>query len=333
MNTNNTSCFYFPTTVIIVDDNQSFLSNIVLKLDRKIPFLLSSEPGQAVEILRNNSRALDFANQAINYIYDEEIDLDQVGEIISINIPSIHRQVYNPKRFSNISVVLVDYLMPNINGVEFCRKIQDLPIKKIMVTGVADHKTAVSAFNEGIIDKFIVKDVHNVFEEINNAITELQKSYFNDLSRNLIRKAIDCLNNQSVAKVFNFLLKKYRLLEYYLVESSGSFLCLDLDANPVWFVIKSDKELKEYLNIAYDNYAPNNVISALTNKTHIPFLFSEKEKKLPVSKWVKYLFPAKMIEDDKTYYYAVIKQNNFSLNIKNIKSLNSYLSFNFPSVH
>ena len=44
-----------------------------------------------------------------------------------------------------ISTVIVDYDMPSQNGIDFCRQLSDLPIKKVMLTGRADYKLAVDS--------------------------------------------------------------------------------------------------------------------------------------------------------------------------------------------
>ena len=73
-----------------------------------------------------------------------------------------------------------------MNGLEFCRNIQNLPIRKIMLTGRADTKLAVEAFNQKIIDKFLLKDVAEEIENtIYDALIEEQKVYFEKLSSSL----------------------------------------------------------------------------------------------------------------------------------------------------
>ncbi len=77
--------------------------------------------------------------------------------IIDLDIPAIHREIYNSKRFLENTVLVIDYAMPVMHGMEVCKELSHLPIKKLMLTGEADDKLAVQAFNQKLINKFIRK--------------------------------------------------------------------------------------------------------------------------------------------------------------------------------
>jgi CheY-like chemotaxis protein len=46
-------------------------------------------------------------------------------------------------------VLVVDYSMPQMNGVEVCEALRHLPCKKILFTGAADEKVAVERLQSG----------------------------------------------------------------------------------------------------------------------------------------------------------------------------------------
>ena len=73
---------------------------------------------------------------------------------ICLNIDTHHQQIYNSERFAQISVVITDYAMPEMDGVDFLRQIKHSEIKRILLTGVADEKIAVKAFNWGTYRPF-----------------------------------------------------------------------------------------------------------------------------------------------------------------------------------
>ena len=64
--------------------------------------------------------------------------------------------------------------MPKMTGVEFCRAIRGLPVKTILLTGKASLETAISAFNEGVIDCFLQKQDSNVSTALRREIKRLQ---------------------------------------------------------------------------------------------------------------------------------------------------------------
>jgi CheY-like chemotaxis protein len=72
-------------------------------------------------------------------------------------IHEIYKVIYNPRRYEEISTVIVDYDMPSMKGLEFCEKLQNPYIRKILYTGVAGEGLAIEAFNKGLIDGYIRK--------------------------------------------------------------------------------------------------------------------------------------------------------------------------------
>ena len=205
--------------------------------------------------------------------------------------------------------------MPQMNGVEFCRDIMDLPVKKIMVTGEADLDTAVRAFNEGIIDKFIVKDLSNFINNLKDEISMAQENYFLAASLQIMKQSpIKALANDQVISVLFSLFKQHQIREYYLIDPSGSYLGIDSEGRATYFIVRSDDETQSDLDIAIGNNADQVVIGALSSRTHALFLPTEADKQLPVSTWQNFLYPVEQtISGDLTYYFAVVPMVNLEM--------------------
>ncbi len=62
-------------------------------------------------------------------------------------------------------VVVADMRMPNMDGIQFLKKVQDISPKSIrmMLTGNADVQTAINAVNEGNIFRFMTKPIEIEF--------------------------------------------------------------------------------------------------------------------------------------------------------------------------
>jgi putative two-component system response regulator len=75
-----------------------------------------------------------------------------------------------------ISVVVSDYIMPEINGLELFSKLKSIApdIKRILITGHGDLNTAISAINECDIFRFIPKPWKDklLIESVSDAINE-----------------------------------------------------------------------------------------------------------------------------------------------------------------
>jgi len=303
------SC-YFPTTVLLIDDNQRYLANVSLKLAADLNYRLIDRPELALSYLRNDKIAKSFMKR----YYDTCKHAHLEAEDDYVNISTIHRELYNCQRFDEASVILVDYAMPSMNGLEFCQAISNLPVKKALVTGQADQSIAIDAFNAGIIDKFIVKDSPNFFNLINDTITELQQTYFRDLSTPLLdeigKNSNNCLKDSNFQQLFQQLCNDHDIIEYYLIEPSGSYLMLDKKGRVFWLIVKSASEMAAYTDIAKDNDAPATVVAALEQHQSLPFFFNEKDHDAPVSEWDNYLHPAQALDKQANFYYTFIEDKN-----------------------
>ena len=303
------SC-YFPTTALLVDDNKRYLANMSLMLNSNTSYRLLDKPQQALDYLNQRSLANPFINRYLNRrsVIEKEIDSQQFTHI---NLEAIHKEIFSPLRFDEISVVLIDYAMPSMNGLEFCRALADSPIKKALVTGQADHTIAIQAFNDGIIDRFIVKDTPNFFNIINETISELQQAYFQHISRSILStlpsSVSKCLHDPSFYELFQSLIQQHDIVEYYLLEASGSMLMLDKFAKPYWLIVKSGEDIETYYHIAVDNDAPEDICTALKNKHRIPFFYRESDYLTPTNEWNKFLHPANQLVGVETFYYALLE--------------------------
>ena len=161
--------YYYPTTVMLLDDSEDFLTNFSLQLQNKLAVKLYSKPQTALAYLKG----VDYSSHLNTRVFSTPQENHGMNPIVNhsvnLNLSTIKEEIYNPKRFDEIAVIIIDYDMPAMNGLDFCRKLGRSPIKKILLTGKGDEKIAVQAFNEGLIDHFIQKgnrDVINIVEVI-----------------------------------------------------------------------------------------------------------------------------------------------------------------------
>lgn len=320
--------FYFPTTAVIVDDDISFASTLRVGLDKNIPVKLFKNPMQVPELLHHTPSIINKIHSLVNSWNEFDNDKDFY---LPQYLNKLHQEIYASKRFENISVLIIDYSMPEIKGDRLCELLQNYPAKKIMLTGEADHVIAVNLFNSGLIDKFILKNSSNMLYELNSAIKDAQDSYFREPSKLLAsNKLLDnaaFLTDSFFWQLFDELKIQHKLSEYYLLDESGSFLTLDFSGNPMGLFVKSGLEIDTYLNIAVHNDAPEDIIKMLRSKKYIPFFLTENDLKTPTFEWHKYLYKSTKLTGTIDYYYSIDnKCDKVFIDKKKIISHNYYLN-------
>ncbi|RUQ90432.1 response regulator [Legionella septentrionalis] len=320
---------YFPSTAIFLDDSRDFLLNFVLQLDEGVAYRIFDNPQRALDYIHNKSCEIELLNHSCLQEYKEAKKWPQTHLADNLDLAAVHAEVYNPHRFSEISVVVVDYAMPGMNGLEFCRRIENPNIKKILLTGQADEKLAIAAFNEGLIHRYIKKSDIDAAELITRSIYDLQLQYFQTMSDIIVRMlpitSPSCLQDKKFVLFFKELCAEKKIIEYYLTDESGSFFMLDEDANTSFLIVKTDADLQTYYELGASAGADEAVLAEIVNGRKIPSLWSIKPNGSS-NPWLNTLIPAKRIVGNKNYYYAFLSGNSlFDIRQQKILSYQRYL--------
>ncbi len=322
--------FFSPSTVLLVDDNHRFLKHMSLQLADPLNAKLFNDPEEALKYVAGLSN-LAAAPKAPPYMVANLESSTCVGDYYSVNcdLSAIPKMIYNNDRFKRVSVAVIDYAMPKMNGLAFCRRLQHTPVKKIMLTGEADHQVAVEAFNEGLIDQFILKSTPNLNQKLNDSILAMQQQYFIDLSENITHSLLSeptyCLSDPKVAALFKAICKQYDIVEHYLLDTSGTVLLLDLFGHPSWFVVRSRSELKMYADLAEEEGLSKTLCKALKIGQQVPFFPTMEIERY---QWPSYLHPATPLEGDKeTYYYAFLKESDVGKIHLDLEQTLSYIDY------
>ena len=107
------------------------------------------------------------------------------------------------RRNGPFSVVVSDYCMPSMNGIEFLRRAREIAPEtvRMLLTGSADLGTAIQAVNRGNIFRFITKpwSPNNLLETVQTGILEYRRTYkereFNKRNRRWLTQAMEVQQN------------------------------------------------------------------------------------------------------------------------------------------
>ena len=205
---------YYPTTWIFLDDEERFLSSLEVTMNPKQPCCFFSNHTEALAYIERNCPN-EMAFQSAPYT-----DVENVNDFIS-----------QPNRFKEPSVVVVDFAMPGKNGIEVCQELLDFPIRKLLLTGVADEGLANDAFNQGVIQGYIKKNDPFALEKIGSYAQSLSEHY---LSQKFPVPKISAAPEVDLAlvlesKEFKDFLESHSVVEYYFIKEPLGVLCISAD--------------------------------------------------------------------------------------------------------
>lgn len=329
--------FYYPTQVILVDDDPDFLDAVSLILPRDLSYRLFQSARQALVHINNSQQNSDIIRRVYSSYKTGPFDSDTLTHI---EINELYKEIYNSQRFNTPSVVVVDYSMPSMNGLEFCASLTNPYIKRILLTGQADTELAVQAFNAGLIDQFISKKDHDLEEKLNRSIATLQQHYFSKGFKLITDPVIAnsqsrFINNPEFIAYFNALRNRHNFIEYYLIDEPYSgFALLNRKGELAILLILPEPHLEEHISQCSKVGAPRQLLDALRKGDLVPlFNISDDDehiKTVLTKDWKDYYAPAKKICAQALYYCALVQHEDVTRLLrkflpKNIASYSAHM--------
>lgn len=318
--------FYFPTTTVLVDDHEEYLDVVPLMLDPMLHLRAFSSPRAALSALGSaGSRPVPGGG----WLYRWKDRPSQTQELVALDVDSIHRIVYDPERFSEVSVVVVDYFMPEMDGVNFCKRLNNPLIGKILLTGRAEDSVAIEAFNSGVIDRFIRKSDPLAMNKLEAAIRELQQRYFERaaafVAETLAMGRFGFLRDPAFRSVFDSVVATFQPIESYVVCNPTGVVMLDAWGIGRFLLVQTEEDLREQYEVAEDRGAPDSVLYALRSGKALPWFWSSGGFYSPqLSNPDANLFPATAVQGNRWYYFSLIDHVE-PLQLEHVKSYRTWL--------
>jgi len=259
-----------PTTCLVVDDDTMFLDSFAHRYGDTMLCLTEANPQHAIDRLKALAASLAASDSSVyNQISAVPDGIAEDGEtLFRVETSSIVQIARSLERFAQISIVIVDYSMPAMTGLEFCRSIKGLPIKKILLTGKADDSTAVAAFNEGLIDLFMVKQDARLSEKLPVEVARLQQEYFikrtAGISPLLQTDEAAFLRDPEIVAWLEGLASTVGAVEHYLLTTTPGVMLADPNGKTTMAYVYSADRMRAQLEIATHAGAPAALIERLT---------------------------------------------------------------------
>lgn len=309
-------CCYYPCKIVIVDDRPDFTKWMALKFQNYGLCEVYNNSLEAFDFFKNYHPESFMKRMAIKGEFDFLMNPEHKN--IAVDLEKIQKEAQFPNHHGEVSVAIIDYDMPRMNGLELCRAISHLPFKKIMLTGEADHKLAVEAFNQGLIDRFILKNTANVIENLDQAMMELQLSYFYDLSKAIsenpqedVESQIVCLTDPDFAAYFYGIFHEKQIKEFYLLNHFGDFLLRTRSGKSYKLGVRDQKAVAGLHHLAQDlyNQDPEDnqaVLEEILACKKLPFFPKGFDEYNSLSTWPPYMHPVQEIKAARNTYACAL---------------------------
>ena len=260
--------YYHPTTFCIVDDNERFLHSLLLEMPADLAFRAFTRPEPALAYVNEPIELKPLVERCFSFER-----ASHGSTVIHFDMSLIEQEISNPARFRRLSVAIIDYAMPSVNGLQFFDEMHDPYTRKAMITGVADEKFAVQLFNAGLIHRFVQKQKATDLDALLAVVAEQQQLYFQQYLARL-RYTLDLdpplfLADPEIASYVEQLMAEERLIEYYLVDDPPGLLLLRSNGSVIRLILLDPAARQSQLAFARRFNAPEHIIRGFESGTLI----------------------------------------------------------------
>jgi CheY-like chemotaxis protein len=315
--------FYHPTSIVALDDDPLFLESFAFHFGEEFICSTFTQPEQALKYFEDSSKFQMFSD---GFFSPETGLLDSVGgrpgdHLLKMDGALLAKLMGESDRFRQISLLVVDYAMPGMNGIEVCRRLKAHPARKILLTGKAGKDTAVKAFNEGIIDCFLMKQMPDLPRVLDLEMQKLQRKYFKELTAPLqlafATRPVNLTDHEGLNDYFLKLYDARGVVEYYHHTTPPGLMMISDDGEAMFLTVQDGDTLRAAFEIATDQNAPDELISLLANRSVVPLFPEEAHAYQPQFKetWRSHVWPAKEVTGDPLLYVSLITSDDIAPHI------------------
>lgn len=303
--------FYYPSTWLYIDDDKTLLKSMMFVFQEHNYTKLFQSPLSCVDFLNTYQSPLS------KHIFLKSItDDENYGVLqhtpINFDITMIAKLANDPHRHNEVTAMIIDYNMPEMDGFELAQNCNHLPIQKLLLTGKAKPEQGIVGFNNNLIHRFIKKNEIEWEEKLIANLKELTLQFFREKTTSLL-SYLETENKLPLSdKIFIDFFEKYceqhNIREYYLINKQGSFLCLDNKGHRSYFVLQTDQGIDTWLaSHSADKELPKEKLDLVRERKKIPFFGQGKEAwQIDPSEWPKYLYTPNVLDGRERYFWTKI---------------------------
>jgi FixJ family two-component response regulator len=273
---NTLPIFYSKPLIIIVDDDIRVTNALYELLNKFYTVLKFNDPNNLLNYVINYKSFFDNNKFLRSFTESEYADIPNKS-LVEFDISKLLDSIDHTDLQKEIGVVLIDYLMPDLDGISLCKKIIDYPFKKILFTGSEEYKMGIMAIRDGLIDSYI--DKTETADNLLNKILDSSFNYYNQntfsLKQNIEAENILPLSDKLFVNYFMKLFNEYDVVQFCLYDKNGSIFMIHSNGEKSILLVHTDRSLKQFLSFIEEDFEFQDIYKLIVAKQKIPFIDSK----------------------------------------------------------
>ena len=243
----NFPLFHRPGTIVFLDDDPDYLEMLALVLPRRWHVKLFMRPAECINYLQQEPPfwEADAWNQ------QQLVEQWRAGKAL---IPQIlgYWSKYT-ERYALTRVCVVDFSMPGMDGLQVLSELSDWQGARVLLTGQADEQVAVRAFNRGLIDQYIPKQLPDIAKRLVESVEQLMNTpnpRHAQIWRATLRpEQTALLRKPGLQQALQDFASKH-WVEHVAIGDPFGILGLDGDGNVSWLQLETREGLQALAEVA-----------------------------------------------------------------------------------
>ncbi len=242
--------FHCPGSLAFLDDDPDYLQMLGLMLPETWNVRLFSRADDCLaQLLQEPPRweADAWAQQQI---------IDRWRQGATPLVPQVLRYwaEHGQSRYALTHACVVDYSMPDVDGLQVMAALSDWPGLRMLLTGQADEQIAVQAFNRALIDQFLPKQAPDVSARLNEVLRSMP-SNANTRCSQIWRGTLTPVQNAqlrvpAVAQALRQLVGQQRFADYVVLGDPFGILGRTVEGDVSWLQLEPADGLEELESLA-----------------------------------------------------------------------------------
>ncbi|MBS7809165.1 hypothetical protein [Variovorax sp. PCZ-1] len=240
--------YHRPSALVFLDDETPYLEMLAIVLPREW-------------CIRFHTRTRDYLAQINSQATGWEEDVAQHQDIINQwfkgkPLPGLVLDYWRSQahRYGLPSIAVVDYAMPAATGLQVLQASPPWPPYRVLLTGKADEHTAVAAFNDGLIDRYVTKQTPDLVQQLTSVLRQHYNApmdFHEGIWRNVLRRSQQqALQDRAVQQGLLDWIKALDCVEYVVLPEPFGLLALDSFGLAHWFQFEMHKDLPAAVDLA-----------------------------------------------------------------------------------
>jgi CheY-like chemotaxis protein len=246
-----------PRAVIFLDDDEQFLEAMAMIMPKEWCIYCCS-------------RQNDYTEQLSAAQAHWGIDLEAHHQMMQAwwggqSLPQLLLSYWrkHSRRFALPSISFVDYAMPGINGLDILRRTNSSIGSRVLLSGIADASIAIQAFNEELIQQYIVKQSNDLASDVISTANQFMNQPL-DFYQGIWRSALSIEQISAIEKTdaqeLRSMINKFGLIEYAFMPQPFGILGLSHAGAVQWIQLEFSRDTLAATEIA---------LSAELDKDHV----------------------------------------------------------------